>query len=694
MVQLEQQEQVASYGKFKSNLNTKTMADTYTNPNANFFQPGQGGNPTTSAAPVTPINTAQPTPAIAITNTPTPTNTYTGNSIVDALKSSGQASDFASRAKLAAAQGITNYTGTADQNTQLLQKYQAGLAAAKSSNAPVPATSGDASAKIQDITKQSTADIQQQQAGADQAKAITDKMNNDPGFQQLQQDQKDYLSAQNQQQSLADEYAKLIAEAGIPALNTQLINMKSIMDGTEQDIRNEITKAGGFATESQVQALTVARNKTMIQNYNNLLQTRDDALSQINTTLGFEEKDRAAATALAQEKMQYDKQVSDYAQKMQTNAADAYNKIIATPGYGYKSLYASTGGDAHTISLIENTLGLSPGSLKTLSEQNTQKWSEPYSLGGNLVQKDNQTGEIRTAVANAGTGGGSGGADTVTLPGDPTSQSILANTGLSIPAFGYLTQGTSALTRMSAKERLQYMNEAQNWANKNGIDLATFQSQYEAYNTALQSNIKRVNNVKVAEGELTGTLANLAAAADEASFKNMKWENVAKLFAGQQFNDANVSKYAFHLNQLRSELALYNAAAAGKTTADQKDQDEAERIIKDGFAKGSITGFQSALKASVEKMDTVLQQNVERTNGQVWSLFGVTKPTVSLGSPKDSQTVEALLSKNGYNYNDLISKMMAPGAIPEGKYPAIDAVTGKPFAATKEEIKSGKYIAL
>jgi LysM repeat protein len=45
---------------------------------------------------------------------------YTGTSIVDYLNSVGQASDYNSRAKLAAKSGISNYTGTAAQNTQLL----------------------------------------------------------------------------------------------------------------------------------------------------------------------------------------------------------------------------------------------------------------------------------------------------------------------------------------------------------------------------------------------------------------------------------------------------------------------------------------------------------------------------------------------------------------------------------------------
>lgn len=46
---------------------------------------------------------------------------YSGPSIVDYLGSVGQANDFGSRSKLAAEKGIQGYTGSAAQNTQLLQ---------------------------------------------------------------------------------------------------------------------------------------------------------------------------------------------------------------------------------------------------------------------------------------------------------------------------------------------------------------------------------------------------------------------------------------------------------------------------------------------------------------------------------------------------------------------------------------------
>jgi len=59
-----------------------------------------------------------------------------GGSIVDYLASKGQPTDKASRAKLAAQEGIQNYSGTAEQNIQLLNK----LKSKEKSSAQQPAT--------------------------------------------------------------------------------------------------------------------------------------------------------------------------------------------------------------------------------------------------------------------------------------------------------------------------------------------------------------------------------------------------------------------------------------------------------------------------------------------------------------------------------------------------------------------------
>ncbi len=51
---------------------------------------------------------------------------YAGRSIVDGLKSVGEASDFAFRKRLALANGIDNYKGLASQNTAMLRLLKAG----------------------------------------------------------------------------------------------------------------------------------------------------------------------------------------------------------------------------------------------------------------------------------------------------------------------------------------------------------------------------------------------------------------------------------------------------------------------------------------------------------------------------------------------------------------------------------------
>ena len=56
----------------------------------------------------------------------TKTGLNTGTSIVDALKATGEDSSMANRKKIAEANGIKNYTGTAQQNVELLNKLKSG----------------------------------------------------------------------------------------------------------------------------------------------------------------------------------------------------------------------------------------------------------------------------------------------------------------------------------------------------------------------------------------------------------------------------------------------------------------------------------------------------------------------------------------------------------------------------------------
>jgi hypothetical protein len=87
--------------------------------------------PSGSLAPTTGVVNKAPTNgSIGLLST---SSSYAGVSVVDYLKSAGQASDYNSRATLAAKYGITGYSGTAAQNTQLLNLLRGGQSSGSSS---------------------------------------------------------------------------------------------------------------------------------------------------------------------------------------------------------------------------------------------------------------------------------------------------------------------------------------------------------------------------------------------------------------------------------------------------------------------------------------------------------------------------------------------------------------------------------
>lgn len=232
----------------------------------------------------------------------------------------------------------------------LTQKYTTALANLKSGKATAPQTAGPAGAAVSGATPPPSP------APYDSTTADSVLQDN----QAHQQYMTDYANSQTQaaqQQTLTQEYSQMQAQAGIPALQTQLMNMQTVMNGSEQDIRDEIQKAGGFATNSQVLALTDARNKTMIQNYNNLQTTYQNAISNINTMMQFSQQDRAYAQQQVSNQLQYDQNIIQFADKALTNAQDSIKNQIAT--YGANSVYqqALASGDPTAVARINSTMG-------------------------------------------------------------------------------------------------------------------------------------------------------------------------------------------------------------------------------------------------------------------------------------------------------------------------------------------------
>ncbi len=463
---------------------------------------------------------------------------------------------------------------------------------------------------------------------------------------------------------IADTMSDITARAGViqavmSARNNQISVAYTMIDravaATNADRNSQLnyyqslsTYYSGLSTTEQAKITTLTTaNKTYVDSQISMLQ--DNLKSSQATADAIKAAMINPQTALTYAKAgvtlndtvdQINQKLATYAytEEVRTTANN-----MATNGYQAVTADQAVGKDPRDLVTITDSAGNKQQYWKA-----TSKFSLTKDAAGNLIKLNTLTGEWETV--------GSSGVDTTqatTTPPATDSQSILAQTGLSIQAFNYLTQGTSTMSRMTSAQRNQIMRESTNWLNKQGIDVSTFQSQYKAYNDVLTSNIERFNKTKIMENEVLSTADNLTAVATAKDLGSLKWGNVAKLFAGEQFNDPLVTKYSFHLEQMRNELAGFYAASQGKSSPDVIDNQDAANTIKSGLNSKSIAGFKDAVENATKKMSTVLNTSVNAARKSVWDLFGVGgkfKPTdVTGGTTSTSGDISSMDSSTFLN---------------------------------------------
>lgn len=342
-----------------------------------------------------PINTSQPNPATVnatpITNAaptaPAPLATPTPAPVTPAPNTSpGQV-----QGTLPGQTASTTFTSPEVMKQYGATEIKQGLAAAQASG-PAPQDSGPARSAVSTFTPPSPPNTS----------GIDAQLAQDKGYQQLQADYEEYNNTINQGTSLVDEYNKLNKSSGLEAIKTELINSKAIIDGTEDDIRNEVMAVSGFASESQVQALASARNKSLIKNYNKLVDQQSNLTNHLNTMVNLKSQDRSFALQSVQQKMQITEQINNYRDKFVQNAKEGYKNIIAA--IGYNGLFSSLANDPKALALAERTMGLGAGKLAELSDtikaQTNLKTFKDYNISTPYII--NNAGEVQ----DTGTGEG------------------------------------------------------------------------------------------------------------------------------------------------------------------------------------------------------------------------------------------------------------------------------------------------
>ncbi len=353
------------------------------------------------------------------------------------------------------------------------QRYKQQLAQTMASNTPVAATQGIANMTTQSAAlpqKEDTSIVDQMVAEATQP--ITDM------FQ-------DYFSPENQRKSLFETAKPFMKEIG--KLDEEIIDAKTVIEGTEDDIRNEIQQAGGFGTDSQVQALALSRNKVLLKNYNNLVSMRESKANSLDTMMNLAEKDRAYADSQFDKMLNYQTQMVNYRDKFIQNARDQYNK------YDPATLYATLANEPRQLAFAEQIMGMGPGGLQRLASaplsRDAQldldlKKAQLRNINSQISERDstaNSYGTLSGKPQNASQSSANGYADRL-------SQSELVISNLGSKFTGKFDYGGSAPNFLQSGDRQTYEQAKKNFVTavlrrESGASIAPseFQTAQEQY---------------------------------------------------------------------------------------------------------------------------------------------------------------------------------------------------------------------
>jgi hypothetical protein len=184
-------------------------------------------------------------------------------------------------------------------------------------------------------------------------------------------------------------YNDLMASSGLNDDQLKLLNLDTIMNGTEDDIRSELTRNGGFATESQISALTSARNvqlQKQASNLTNIMQVTQAAVNEQMTLMG---QDQTNAQNALDEKYSLTNTALGIIAKIQAADATTQEKIMTQTTSQLSTMlkYGATLSPTQ-ISYYSSVLGIDPQTLTSVNESASSRYNLTTQLdNANLMVK-------------------------------------------------------------------------------------------------------------------------------------------------------------------------------------------------------------------------------------------------------------------------------------------------------------------
>jgi hypothetical protein len=604
-------------------------------------------------------------------------------SIVDYLAFQGQDSSTQARSKLASDYGITGYTGSYDQNTQLLKSLKTG--APKNTTPTVGGTVAGATPAV--TTTSPAPDTTNPTVPGSISGAVNPTPDNSTPTNEapeVTQSRQAYTSAQQ----------------SVLQVTAQIDEINKAIDSALQNKRDEISRSGGIVDESQLRSTVLAENAPLLAERKSLLDSRTQLVGEQNIA-GKNYNDMVSQSYKNEQLKQGQEKIDQASEKMDVQQTQFTQKLEQT---GWKSTKVNVYDPAGNVIGNKVVWTENPGSAPTDNKAQTTTTSS----GNGGISKNGTTNVGNTTeYPKVSLADGASPAQVlqtlisgkpVYVKGStvPVSQQDLYNLAIMDMLGSTSTVGgrtpSGAILAVKDKET-QIMNAY----GLTPFDVAIAKTQFKNLGSANLQLLQTASFIHTYGSTAVDNLNLALAQSDKVGRSGAKIaNNFAQWMQGNFTPAGDLAQFETYIYTASREYAKVTSGGAKSAQAlTDSAQSQVDKLIS---ASQSPEVFKQVVTAMENDMNNVIANFDKQTNSfpnEIKALYGMASkaPELMRSSVTDDKTfVEKSLVRQGYNYDALMTEMKAN--IPQGTQPALDNETGQPVYATPDDIKSGKATPL
>lgn len=210
--------------------------------------------------------------------------------------------------------------------------------------------------------------------------AVDNFFQTNPGVQQSTQDLMEWLAPQSMKDEMFSQMKKIVGEQNALSRDKlELMSMNRLMAGTADDLRDEVEAANGFATESQIQALSISRNSILMKQATMLqdqISYQQDLIANDINLLNFEKSMADSQYSQRMGILNYQKQNDQFMYNAWQDTLDGQIKDL-----GWDGILEAYSDNPNRLDQIMNSKGMTMEGAKIAArrdaEERKKKVSKP-----------------------------------------------------------------------------------------------------------------------------------------------------------------------------------------------------------------------------------------------------------------------------------------------------------------------------